>query len=151
MQNGFQDTFTATAMAALEMGMLLYAQGLVDHQWANFVRYDGMINYRAEEVAQSCRMLTILAVYHDYADDDSLLLRHFGKAKAMAEWIVAVRRRQCLRTAAPFSHALSLRLTTLSSHPSPPHYSCLPTTLAAPQRIARVWDGRPQARHPPRH
>jgi hypothetical protein len=55
MQNGFEDTFTATAMGALEMGAMAYARGLVDHQWANYVRADGLIKYRAEEVAQQAR------------------------------------------------------------------------------------------------
>eukprot|EP00966_Prymnesium_polylepis_P166755 3854484-Prymnesium_polylepis.1 len=37
MQNGFEDTFTATAMGALEAGAMVYAKGLIDHQWLNFV------------------------------------------------------------------------------------------------------------------
>lgn len=28
---------------------MVYAKGLVDHQWSNYVRYDGMINYRGEK------------------------------------------------------------------------------------------------------
>ena len=75
---GFEDTFTATAMGALEVGAMPYATGLIDHQWDNYVRYDGMINYRAEEVAQQARMLTILALYHSYSgSDDALLLRQY--------------------------------------------------------------------------
>ena len=66
MQNGFEDTFTATAMGALEAGALPYARGFIDHFWNNYVRYDGLINYRAEEVAQQARMLTIFALYHSY-------------------------------------------------------------------------------------
>ena len=42
----------ATALAALEVGAMAYARGLIDHQWRHYVRYDGMIRYRAEEVAQ---------------------------------------------------------------------------------------------------
>lgn len=53
MQNGFEDTFTATAMAALEVGAMPYARGLIDHQWLNYVRDDGMISYRAEEVLET--------------------------------------------------------------------------------------------------
>ena len=50
------------------------------------------INYRAEEVAQQSRMLTILALYHGYSrGDDELLLKHFAKAKAMADWLIARR------------------------------------------------------------
>ena len=34
MQNGFEDVFTATVMAALEVGAMTYARGLVDHPQA---------------------------------------------------------------------------------------------------------------------
>ena len=109
MQNGFEDTFTATAMGALEVGAMRYAKGLLDHQWNNFVRYDGLINYRAEELAQQARMLTILALYHSYSGgDDALLLRHFEKAKAMAEWLIARRE------------------TTLSYGAADPRYGMMP-------------------------
>ena len=92
MQNGFEDTFTATAMGALESGAMVYAKGLISHHWRNYVRYDGMINYRAEEVAQQARMLTILALYHSYSgSDDTLMLECFAKAKAMGDWLVARR------------------------------------------------------------
>ena len=50
-----------------------------------------MINYRAEELPQQARMLTILALYHSYTGDDALLLKHFPKARTMAEWIAARR------------------------------------------------------------
>eukprot|EP01049_Picozoa_sp_SAG25_P010596 SAG25_NODE_1175_length_3692_cov_3.215419_2_plen_448_part_00 len=98
MQNGFQDTHTGTAMGALESGAMPYAKGLIDHQWMNYVRDDGLIRYRAEELAQQARMLTILALYYSYscgeevhpggarACDAALLLKHFAKAQAMAEW-----------------------------------------------------------------
>jgi len=96
---GFEDTFTATAMGALEVGAMPYATGLIDHQWDNYVRYDGMINYRAEEVAQQARMLTIHALYHSYANTiaresehaSAPLLKHFQKAKTMADWLIARR------------------------------------------------------------
>jgi len=32
-------------------------------------------------------MLTILALYHSYSGDDATLLRHFAKAKALANWL----------------------------------------------------------------
>ena len=55
----------------------------------------GMIRYRAEEVAQQARMLTILATYFSYAGSDGaaaeLLLGHFDKARAMAGWLLARR------------------------------------------------------------
>ena len=155
MQNGFQDTFTATAMSAIEMGAIPYARGLLEHHWDHFVRYDAMINYRAEEVAQSCRMLTILSLYHDYAADAPLLLRHFHKARAMAEWIIAVS-----ATAPPLepspptprpkrsdrcpSHPIAARLVA-DARPRAPAAPLGQTPprppLAAPERVARVWRG----------
>jgi hypothetical protein len=54
-------------------------------------RYDGLTNYRAEELAQQARMLTILALYHSYSGDDAFLLTHFAKAKALADWLTARR------------------------------------------------------------
>ena len=118
MQNGFQDTFTATTqgaleVGALEVGALPYARGLIDHQWSNYVREDGLINYRAEELAQSSRMLTLLALYHSYtsAGDAALLLRHFDKAKAMADWLMARR-----------------NASTLAFDPADPRHGILPGT-----------------------
>ena len=74
---------------------MAYARGLLDHHWSNIVRSDGMIRYRAEEVAQQARMLTILATFFSYAGGDGaaagLLLAHFEKAKAMASWLMARR------------------------------------------------------------
>jgi hypothetical protein len=86
MQNGFQDTFTTTAQAALEMGAMEWARGLVDTQFRDYVRADGMIHYRGEELAQTARMLTVLALYYSYTGDSALLLKHFSKAKGIAGW-----------------------------------------------------------------
>eukprot|EP00966_Prymnesium_polylepis_P014580 336583-Prymnesium_polylepis.1 len=85
MQDGFEDVFTSTAMAALEWGAMPYSKGLIDAQYRHYIRDDGLINYRAEELAQQARMLTILALYHGYSGGDApFLLAHFDKAKALA-------------------------------------------------------------------
>ena len=47
-----------------------------------------MITYRAEELAQSGRMLTIFALYVSYTGDDALLVTHFDKIRAVAEWLL---------------------------------------------------------------
>ena len=92
MQDDFQDTFTTTAQAALEMGAVLWARGLIDHQFKHYVRLDGMIHYRGEEIAQSARMLTILALCYSYdICDAEFLLRHFEKAKGVAGWLIGRR------------------------------------------------------------
>lgn len=96
MQNGFEDVFTSTAMAALEAGAMDYAKGLIDNQYSHYIRADGLTNYRANEVAQQARMLTILALYHSYSGDDATLLKYFAKAKALADWLKA-RRETSLR------------------------------------------------------
>ena len=46
------------------------------------------VTYRAEELAQSGRMLTIFALYVSTTGDTSLMLRHFGKARAHAQWLL---------------------------------------------------------------
>lgn len=55
----------------------------------------GLINYRAEEIAQQARMLTILALYYSYsdngADDVAFMLEQFDKAKAIADLLIARR------------------------------------------------------------
>lgn len=57
----YQDTFTTTAQAALEMGAVHWARGLVDHQFSHYVRLDGMIHYRGEvrEFTMKLRSLRI--------------------------------------------------------------------------------------------
>ena len=88
LQDGFQDTFTSTATAALEFGAWPYAKGVIDNWLRFYMRDDGMVTYRAEELAQSGRMLTIFMLYHSYTGDDALLLRHFGKIRAHARWLL---------------------------------------------------------------
>ena len=77
-------------MAALEVGALPYARGLIDNHFSHYVRYDGTINYRALEIPQQARMLTILALYQTYSGgDNALMLKHYAKAKAIADLLVA--------------------------------------------------------------
>ena len=87
-QDGFQDVFTTTATMALEWGSFPYAKGVIDNQFSNYVRHDGLINYRATEVPQCSRFLTVLALYFSYTNDDALLEKHFYKARALANWLL---------------------------------------------------------------
>ena len=64
---------TSTAAAALEWGAMPWAKGLIENQFSFYVRDDGMIYYRAEELPQTARMLTILALYFSYTGDAELL------------------------------------------------------------------------------
>ena len=62
LQDGIEDTFTASATAALEYGSFPYAKGVINNWLLYYVRDNGMTTYRAEELAQSGRMLTIFAM-----------------------------------------------------------------------------------------
>jgi len=88
LQDGFQDTFTATATGALEWGAVAYARGVIDNWLRYYVRDNGMVSYRAEELAQSGRMLSLFALYVRYTSDAALILRHFGKIRQMARWLL---------------------------------------------------------------
>ena len=99
MQNGFEDVFVSIASAALEMGAMRYAKGFIDNEFSNYVRDDGLVDYRANEVSQQARFLTILATYSYYArgeeteeDTNTFLIKHFPRAKALADWLLARRR-----------------------------------------------------------
>ena len=88
--NGVQDLFVATATAALEVGAIPYAQGLIDNQFRHYVRANGMIWHSAESLPTSARMLTVLALQYTYSDDDgSFVLRYFSKAKALAKLLIS--------------------------------------------------------------
>ena len=95
LQDGFQDTHCSTVTAALELGAIPYAKGVIDNWLKFYVRDNGAVTYRAEEVALSGRTLTLLALYNSYTGDDELLLSHFGKAQVLAEWLL-YRRNQSL-------------------------------------------------------
>jgi hypothetical protein len=88
LQDGFQDTFTATATAALEWGAIPYAKGVIDNHFKYYVQANGGSTYRAEEVAVSSRMLTLLALYNSYTKDAEFLVTHFTKARALGEWLL---------------------------------------------------------------
>ena len=95
--HGLPDVFISTATAALEMGAMVYARGVIDNQFTHYVRDDGMIFHHGMEVPASSRCLTVLAAYHSYSADHELLLKHFEKAKALATWLTY--RRRCTRLA----------------------------------------------------
>ena len=97
------------------------------------VRDNGMVTYRAEELAQSGRMLTIFALYvlisppelpplpHPtpphrpmiargryvrYTGDRAFLLKHFSKARALGQWLL-------------YRYQLSLEWPTVAPSPKP--------------------------------
>ena len=88
MGDGFQDTFTTTATGALEWGAVPYAHGVIDNWLRFYLRNDGMTTYRSEELAQSGRMLTIFSLFVRMTGDSELILRHFGKVRALGQWLL---------------------------------------------------------------
>jgi hypothetical protein len=87
--HGLPDVFTSTATAALEIGAMVYAKGVIDNQFQHYVRYDGMLNQQGVQLPASCRILTILALYYSYSSGaDEFMLQHFDKAKALATWLM---------------------------------------------------------------
>ena len=88
--NGLPEVFLATASAALEWGAMAYAKGVIDNHFRDYLRDDGMVWHRAEELPASGRMLTTLALYHAYAaDDGTFVLSHYTRAKALADRLLA--------------------------------------------------------------
>ena len=88
--NGLPVVFTSTATAALEVGAMSYAQGVIDNQFRFYIRDDGMLWHSSDEIPASARMLTILALYHSYSGDDgSFILQYFAKARALADLLLA--------------------------------------------------------------
>jgi hypothetical protein len=77
------------------MGSMPYAKGVIDNWLKYYVQPNGGPTYRAEETAVQSRMLTQFALYVSYADGpierkeaDAFLLSHFGKAKALGDWLL---------------------------------------------------------------
>eukprot|EP00911_Craspedida_sp_UC1_P000935 UC1_evm4s707 len=88
LQDGFEDVETNTAYAALEIGAIPYAKGVIDNWLTYYIRDNGMTTYRAEELAQAGRTLSIFAHYVSYTGDSSLMLKHFGRARGLAQWLL---------------------------------------------------------------
>ena len=110
LQDGFQDTFTATATAALEWGAFPYAKGVIDNHFKYYVQANGGSTYRAEEVAVSSRMLTILALYNSYTGDAAFLASHFTKARALGAWLL----NRCVVGLLRHDHLLAVAVTSCS-------------------------------------
>jgi len=108
--NGLPDAFTSTATAALEMGAMAYAKGVIDNAFLHYVRDDGTLFHHGEELPQSARMLTVLAAYHGYAGgaDAAFMLTHFNRAKALAGLLVARRALTLNLSAADPRHGIPL-------------------------------------------
>ena len=89
-RDGLPEVFTSTATAALEMGAMPYAKGVIDNYLRFFVRDDGMLTHHGTEVPASARVLTVFALYDGYSggSDAAFMLEHFSKAKALGDWLL---------------------------------------------------------------
>jgi len=91
--DGFPDTFTVDTEAMLEWGLIGTAGAYIDNYLGQFVRDDGTILYRGPETGQFGRMLTVIAMYADRGGDPQLLRRHSGRIDAIANLLLAMRRK----------------------------------------------------------
>jgi len=79
----FQDTFNTSVQAFLEWGLFEVARGYIDDYFTNSVRDDGSIDTRGPEVGQYGKMLTVVAKYYAYTNDEKLLRKHEKKLEAI--------------------------------------------------------------------
>ena len=81
--DGFQDLLTSTVTCYNEWGHFAASHAYLDYYFQHFVRGDGSIKYRGPQIGKYGEMLSCLAQYSDYTEDDSLLSEHDGKIKAI--------------------------------------------------------------------
>jgi len=91
--DGFPDTFTVETETMLEWGLLDRAARYIDNYLTHFVRDDGTILYRGPETGQFGRMLTVFAMFADRSGDRTLLPRHAKRIDAIADVLLAMRRK----------------------------------------------------------
>jgi hypothetical protein len=104
---GFEDTFSATMVAALEMGAEEYATGVLENWLTYYLSYEcddvgdnstcfTRLRYRGPEMALHGHQLTIFAMFFHYTGDPTgILTRHFDKIHGLAQMLLA-RRAQAL-------------------------------------------------------
>ncbi|SRR5579875_325453 len=93
--DGFQDVLNSAVSCYLEWGYFDIARRYLDNYLTKFVRPDGSIDYRGPEIGQYGRTLALLAQYHTYTGDSSLLLQHEHKVMAMTNVLLSRRAAAC--------------------------------------------------------
>jgi hypothetical protein len=96
--NGFQETFTASMMSALEYGQFSYARDVLENYLHYYCLPSGGVMYRGLEMAQSARMLTNFAQWYEYTRDFDPLIKYLPKIRAIAQLLL---RRRDLALALP--------------------------------------------------
>ena len=82
--DGFQDIFTMSLTANLELGRFALAHDVFDDYFTSFVDNRGMINMRGAETAQFGLTLWLIARYFHYTGDKTLILKHREKIEQTA-------------------------------------------------------------------
>lgn len=82
--DGFQDIFTMSLYANLECGRFVQARDVLDEYFTDMVNAKGLVNMRGPETAQYGLTLSLMARYHDYVGEASLLGKHREKIEAIA-------------------------------------------------------------------
>ena len=82
--DGFQDIFTMSLTANLELGRFALAHDIFDGYFSDFTDAKGVINMRGPETAQFGLTLWLVARYYNYSGDQSLIRKHQGKIEATA-------------------------------------------------------------------
>jgi hypothetical protein len=83
--DGFQDIFTMSLYANLELGRFTQAREVFDNYFTSFTDEAGMINMRGPETAQFGLTLFLVARYAQLTGDAALVLRHREKIEATAQ------------------------------------------------------------------
>jgi hypothetical protein len=87
----FQDVFNSSVMTFLEWGLFERAKAYIDDYFTHSVRDDGSIDTRGPEIGQYGRMLTALAMYHRYTEDQSTILKYGEKIRAIVRLFYRLR------------------------------------------------------------
>jgi hypothetical protein len=81
--NGFQEIFTSSMMASLTNGLYDYSRDVLLNYLQFYSRRSGGVQYRGLEMAQSARMLTVIAAYYEHTHDSTPFQRYEQKIRAI--------------------------------------------------------------------
>jgi len=88
--DGFQDIFTASVYANLELVRVAPCKAIVDNYLSEYTDAKGMVNMRGPETAQYGLTLSLIARYLNYTKDTALIQKHRAKIEATAAGLLAM-------------------------------------------------------------
>ena len=156
--DGVPDVLVSTATAALELGAHGYAAGVLDNYFSHYVRDDGMLWLRGMQLPQTCRVLTVLALYYAHTRDGALLRRHFARARALATWLLGRRTRALGHARDDPRHGIPQGDVDVTNAPHVAHHDAAPLHFFASAaelyracaELAPVWAALANATPPAR-